>query len=117
MVHDLLQIVLVNHHVAVADQYVGMTAFSIGRDEVVDLGVESGIAFLHHDGYVPVRVLVPNFFSHLVGRIVEILEAEDYFVCSIVLGAEACEVVEKVVVKPPERLQDRDRAQGTRRGG
>jgi hypothetical protein len=86
-----------------------MTGFSIGRDEVVYFRVKSGIALLHEQGNVPVGVFVTYFFCHFVGRIVEVLETKDYFVFRIILAAETGEVVEKIVVKSLEWLQDRDR--------
>jgi hypothetical protein len=49
------------------------------------------------------------FFCNFVGRVVEVLKAKDYFVFRIILKAETGEVVEKVVVKSLEGLQDRDR--------
>jgi hypothetical protein len=54
-------------------------------------------------------VFVTYFICHFVGRIVDVLEAKDYFVFRIILEAETGEVVEKVVVKSLEGLQDRDR--------
>jgi hypothetical protein len=98
----MVKVVLINHHVAVADQYEGMAGFSVGGDEVVHFGIEADAAFLHDDGYVTTGVLVLDLFCDLVSRVVAVLKAKENFVVRVVLVAEAREIVEQVVVEPSQ---------------
>ena len=86
MLNDLPQVIPVHHDITVAYEHVRMTGFSISGDEIVYFRVESGIALLYEQGNILVGVFVTYFFCHFVGRIVEVLEAKDYFVFRIILG-------------------------------
>ena len=85
---DLTEVTAVNHYVAVAYKYVGISGFSIGRNEIVNFRIKSRMALLDDEGYIPIGIFVLNFFCYFIGRIIEVLEAEEDFVFGIVLSAE-----------------------------